>query len=106
MEKELQAYIVQFLMRHYKVQNYFKHLKNVIGSLGHHQKIDTLLAVMVPDIHAKFHNQQFVMRRAMSSMHKNDLKWRTFKFTLELLEPHWPDSEHGSGNNIFNFCQE
>ena len=28
--------------------------------------------------------------------HEDDQKWRTFKFTLELLKPHWPDSEQRS----------
>ena len=66
---------------------------------------------MVLDIHAKFHIQQFIMRRAIKPVltlfvqphaqqagifREDDLKWRTFKFTLELLEPHWPDSEQGS----------
>ena len=27
---------------------------------------------------------------------EDDQKSRTFKFTLELLEPHWPDSEQRS----------
>ena len=72
---------------------------------------------MVPGIHAKFHDQQFIMHRAIKPFltlfvqphaqqagifREHDQKWRTFKFTLELLEPHWPDSEqrndviHGS----------
>ena len=39
---------------------------------------------------------------------EDDQKWRTFKFTLELLEPHWPDSEqrsdviHGSDMDYLN----
>ena len=62
---------------------------------------------MVPDIRAKFHNQQFIMRRAinlfLTLFVQNDLKWRTFSITLEKLEPQWPHSEqrsdviHGSG---------
>ena len=63
---------------------------------------------MVPDTHAKFHNQQFIMRRAIKPFltlfvqphaqqagifRADDLKWRTFKITLEKLEHHWPDSE-------------
>ena len=34
-----------FLMRHYKVKTHFL---NLIGSLGHHQKFDILLAVLYP----------------------------------------------------------
>ena len=62
---------------------------------------------MVPDIHAKFQNQQFIMRRAikifLTLFVQNDLKWRTFSITLAKLEPQWPHSEqrsdviHGSG---------
>ena len=37
---------------------------------------------MVPDIHAKFQNQQFIVRRAiklfLTLFVQNDLKWRTF----------------------------
>ena len=65
---------------------------------------------MVPDIHAKFHNQQFIMRRAiklyLTLFVQNDLKWRTFSITLAKLEPQWPHSEqrsdviHGSGHII------
>ena len=62
---------------------------------------------MVPDIHAKFHNQQFIMRRAIKPFltlfvqqagifREDDHKWQTFKFTMELLELHWPDSEQRS----------
>ena len=44
-------------MRHYKVKQNCKKKLNLIGSLGHHQKIDIKIIVgsMVPDIHAKFH---------------------------------------------------
>ena len=55
---------------------------------------------MVPDIHAKFQNQQFIMRRAiklfLTLFVQNDLKWRTFSITLAKLEPQWPHSEQRS----------
>ena len=36
----------------------------LIGSLGHHNNL-THFGIMVPDIHAKFHNQPFITHRAI-----------------------------------------
>ena len=70
---------------------------------------------MVPDIHAKFQNQQFFMRRAiklfLTLFVQNDLKWRTFSITLAKLEPQWPHSEqrsdviHGSASTKLDFTK-
>ena len=87
-------------MRHYKVKKIVLTFFKFNWVTGSPPKISHTVGSMVPDIHAKFQNQQFIMRRAiklfLTLFVQNDLKWRTFSITLAKLEPQWPHSEQRS----------